>query len=140
VMQGAMSSYLQRFQKPLYIFSVTDAFLDPTIPALTRAGIPPTGQVTLFGSDGTPASYQRVRDGRYQYSIIADPEHEQGWQAVDELNRAFNKKPASDYVPAVHVIYKGNIASDLSSQGYYEPKNDYQSHYKAIWSGHAEGT
>ena len=93
----------------------------------------PSGQATFIGTDGSPAAYQRIKSGQYEIATIPPPEVEQGWQAIDELNRAFNKKPWSGYVPPIQVITKSNIGTLITAQGYYQPQNGYVQHYESIW-------
>ncbi len=65
-------------------------------PALAAAGIdgranPKNGSA----GDGSEAAFQRIRTGQYQTVTVAEPLNLQGWQLVDELNRAVQGKPCS---------------------------------------------
>jgi ribose transport system substrate-binding protein len=53
----------------------------------------------------------------------------QGWQIVDEFNRAFNGKKASGYVPVVHLVTKDNAGTSTV----WDPQNGYAAAYKKIW-------
>lgn len=38
--------------------------------------------------DGDASEFERIRSGDYQRASIAEPLYLQGWQLIDELNRA----------------------------------------------------
>ncbi len=132
-MAPLFNSYLQRFPDPFYVYTVSDYYFDQAAPALRAASVPPTGRVMLIGSDGSPAAYQRIRTGQYEIATIPEPVIEQGWQAVDELNRAFSGAPPSGFVNPLHILNKDNISRDLKDGEYFEPQNGYAQHYKQIW-------
>ncbi len=52
----------------------------------------------------------------------------QGWQIVDEFNRAFAGRPASGYTAPIHIATAGNSegASTWDPSGYQEA-------YRKIW-------
>src|SRR5262249_45625697 len=106
-MPGLFTSWIQKYPDPFYVYTVSDAgFFDPGVPALRTGGVPPSGRIALIGSDGSPAAYQRIRTGEYEIGTIPEPAGLQGWQAVDELNRAFNGAPPSGFVQPLHIITK----------------------------------
>ena len=43
-------------------------------------------------------------------ATVPEPLHEQGWQLVDELNRAFAGEPWSGYISGIHLVTADNIA------------------------------
>jgi len=53
----------------------------------------------------------------------------QGWQIVDEFNRAFAGQKASGYVPVVHLVTKANAGTSTV----WDPQNGYRTEYKKIW-------
>ena len=57
----------------------------------------------------------------------------QGWQAIDELNRALNNAPPSGFQQPLHIITKDNVDRDINADGIYEPKVDYRAAYAKIW-------
>ena len=60
----------------------------------------------------------------------------QGWQAVDELNRAFAGEAPSGYVAPVHIIFTDNIVQErILQDGIFEPNNNYREQYQRIWLG-----
>ncbi len=64
---------------------------------------------------------------------MSEPLNLQGWQIVDELNRAFAQAPWSGYTPKVHLVTPDNVARDGGADNRYDPDNGYRDHYKAIW-------
>jgi ribose transport system substrate-binding protein len=127
------SSYLERYGTPLWIYSVTDFYLDSGVPAFRSGGIPPEGQVFMIGSDGSPAAYERIRKGEYQLATVPEPLFEEGWQMVDEVVRALAGEKPSGYEPAVHIIDSANIDRDVTDENVYDPHNDYREHYVELW-------
>jgi ribose transport system substrate-binding protein len=128
-----MTALLQKYPGKVYYIAISDAYFDAGAASLRSVGISPSGQATFIGTDGSPAAYQRIKSGQYEIATIPPPEVEQGWQAIDELNRAFNKKPWSGYVPPIQVITKSNVGALITAQGYYQPQNGYVQHYESIW-------
>jgi ribose transport system substrate-binding protein len=132
-MPGLFTSWITKYPDPFYVFSVSDAgFLDPGIPALRTGGVPTTGRIALIGSDGSPSAYQRIQSGEYQIATIPEPAGLQGWQAVDELNRAFNGMEPSGTVWPLHIITTDNFATSIVD-GVYVPQVDYASEYAKLW-------
>ena len=66
-------------------------------------------------------------------ATVPEPLNLQGWQLVDELNRAFSKQSWSGYVPGVHLVTADNIGFDGGPNNVFDPDNAYRDHYKAIW-------
>ncbi|HET7091952.1 MAG TPA: substrate-binding domain-containing protein, partial [Thermomicrobiales bacterium] len=99
------TSYLQRFGDTLnWILGINDLYFDFAAPALSAAGIPPSGPPQFVSAgDGSVSAYERIRAGQYQAATIPEPLNLHGWQAVDELNRAFAGEDASGYVTPVHL-------------------------------------
>jgi ribose transport system substrate-binding protein len=132
-MGPGFTSDLQRFSGTLYTYAVNDAFFDPGISALTAGGVAHQGRIELIGSGGSPAAYSRIKTGEWEIGTIPLPLREQGWEAVDELNRAFSHAPWNNWSPALHIITKANINYSLVNGAYFDPKNNYEAHYKKIW-------
>lgn len=133
-MPGLFTSWVQKYPNPFYVYTVSDAgFFDPGVPALRTGGVPPTGRVSLIGSDGSPAAYQRIKTGEYELGTIPEPAALQGWQAIDELNRAINGAPPSGFVQPLHIITHDNVGTDINADGIYEPTVDYKAQYAKVW-------
>jgi ribose transport system substrate-binding protein len=102
-------------------------------PALAAAGIDGASK-PLAGSagDGSEAAFQRIRTGQYQAITVAEPLNLQGWQLVDEMNRAISGEPCSGYITAPALVtQEGLKASGDSNQ--FDPQNGYREAYLAIW-------
>jgi ribose transport system substrate-binding protein len=129
------TSYLQRFGQDLnWILGINDLYFDFSVPALTSAGIPPSGPPQLVSAgDGSVSAYERVRAGQYQAATIPEPLNLHGWQCVDELNRAFAGEAPSGYVTPVHLVTKENIEFDGGPNNLFDPDNNYRDEYKKIW-------
>lgn len=133
-MPGLFTSWIQKYPDQFYVFSVTDADLfDPGLPALRTGGVPPAGQIASIGSDGSPAADQRIRTGAYESGTIPEPAEPQGWQSIDELNRAPQGAPASGFVQPPHIITTENVGTEINADGIYDPKVDYRSGHAKIW-------
>ena len=79
--------------------------------------------------DGATDEYSRIASASYQSVTVPEPLNQEGWQIVDEFNRAFNKVAATGYVPATHLVTKANIGTATS----WDPQNGYRNIYKKIW-------
>ncbi len=132
-MGPSFTSMLERFHGTLYVYAVNDAFFDPGISALSAGNVPYQGRIELIGSGGSPAAYSRIRKGEWEIGTIPLPLQEQGWEAVDELNRAFAHAPWNNWSPALHIITKQDINYSLVDGVYFDPKNNYEAHFKKIW-------
>ncbi len=129
------TSYLQRFGDDLnWILGINDLYFDFSVPALSAAGIPPSGPPQLVSAgDGSASAYERVRTGQYQAATIPEPLNLHGWQCVDELNRAFAGEEPSGYVTPVHLVTQENIEFDGGPRNLFDPDNNYREEYKRIW-------
>ena len=107
-------------------------YITPIATALRAAGKSGTGFPHHVGAgDGSTDEYSRIASGQFQSVTVPEPLNQEGWQIIDEFNRAFNKVAASGYVPATHLVNKANIGSATS----WDPQNGYRDIYKKIWTG-----
>lgn len=129
------ASLLQRFgDKWTHSLAINDLYFDFMGPTLTSAGKKGDGNPkAVSAGDGSEAAYQRIRTKRFQAGTVPEPLTMQGWQIVDELNRAFSKQKWSGYVPKVHLVTASNVAKDGGPTNVFDPDNGYRNHYKAIW-------
>ena len=105
-------------------------YITPMAAALRAANKSGTGFPHNVGAgDGSADEYQRITAGDYQSVTVPEPLTMQGWQIVDEFNRAFSGKKASGYVPVVHLVTKANAGTSTV----WDPQNGYRSAYKMIW-------
>ena len=104
------------------------------MPTLRANGVPPDGAPHLISAgDGSVSAYERIRKGEYQIGTVPEPLHLHGWQAIDELNRAFHGEGPSGYVTKVHLVTKDNINADGGDKNSFDPGNGYRDQYKKIW-------
>ena len=117
-----------------YGLGINDLYFDFAAPALRSLSVPPSGPpLFVSAGDGSVSAYSRIRQGQYQAATIPEPLSLQGWQCVDELNRAFAGVSPSGYITAVHLVTNSNIAYDGGPQNIFDPDNGYQQQYKKIW-------
>ena len=129
------TSLLQRFgDKWTHSLAINDLYFDFMGPSLTSAGKKGDGNPkAVSAGDGSEAAYQRIRSKRFQAGTVPEPLNMQGWQIVDELNRAFAKAPWSGYVPKVHLVTAENVGKDGGPKNVFDPDNGYRDKYRAIW-------
>jgi ribose transport system substrate-binding protein len=126
----AASALLARFgSRWTYSAAINDLYFEDAAPALRAAGKPGSGAPFNIGAgDGDPSAFQRINSKEFQAATVPEPLSEQGWQIVDEFNRAFAGKPASGYVPPVHITTADNSGGELS----WDP-DEYRQAYRTIW-------
>ena len=129
------TSLLQRFgDKWTYSLAVNDLYYDFMGPSLAGAG--KSGGDTpknISAGDGSESAFERIRSKQFQVATVPEPLHEQGWQLIDELNRALNKAPWSGYISGIHLVTADNIAFDGGPKNVFDPDNGYRDVYKKIW-------
>lgn len=131
------TSLLQRFGTDwTYALSINDLTFDFMSASLSSAGVAQDGYPrNVSAGDGSEAAFQRIRSKFFQSGTVAEPLRLHGWQAVDELNRAFAGAPPSGFVAPVHLVTSDNIGSDGGPQNVYDPDDGYRDAYAKIWSG-----
>ncbi|MGW1668068.1 substrate-binding domain-containing protein [Streptomyces sp. NPDC002324] len=125
-----VASLLSRFQdRWTHSVAINDLYFADAAPAFRAAGKDGSGPPLNIGAgDGDPSAFQRVNSGRYQAATVPEPLTLQGWQIVDEFNRAFSGRPASGYVAPVHISTADNSAGATS----WDPSG-YREGYRKIW-------
>lgn len=124
---GLVSQYGKQWT---WSVAINDLYFDSAAPSLRSAGLAGDGAPFNVGAgDGSPAAFQRIRAKQYQTATIPEPLNEQGWQIVDEFNRAFAGSPASGFVASAHITDVSNVGSQTA----YDPENGYRQKYRAIW-------
>jgi ribose transport system substrate-binding protein len=128
------TALLQRHgAKWTHSLAINDLYFDFMAPSLAAAGIdgksnPKAGSA----GDGSEAAFQRIRTQEYQAVTVAEPLNLQGWQIVDEMNRAVSGEACSGYITAPALVtQEGLKASGDSNQ--FDPQNGYREAYSAIW-------
>jgi ribose transport system substrate-binding protein len=129
------TSLLQRFgDKWTYSLAINDLYFDFMGSSLQSAGKKGDGAPkAISAGDGSEAAYQRIRSKRYQTGTVPEPLNMQGWQIVDEMNRALSKVEWSGYVPKVHLVTVDNVGKDGGPKNLFDPDNGYRDQYKKIW-------
>jgi ribose transport system substrate-binding protein len=117
-----------------HALAINDIYFDFMGPALAAAGIPGDGAPkAVAAGDGSEGAYQRIRAGQYQAVTVAEPLNLQGWQLVDELNRAMQGAEWSGYTSPLHVVTAANISFDGGDKNIFDPGNAYRDAYAKIW-------
>lgn len=132
-MPSLISSLLQQHGDELtYLIGINGNYFGGAQSALRAAGIdgagPPQG---VAAGDGDAAEFQRIRNVDYQSATVAEPINLQGWQLVDELNRAVAGEEPSGFVALPGLITVGNVPSE----GLFDPDSGYREIYTANWGG-----
>lgn len=119
-----------------HFLAINDLYFDFGTPSLEsakekRVRIP----ASISAGDGSKAAYKRISHGVYQLATVPEPLHLQGWQVVDELNRAFSHKNPSGYSAPVHLVTKDNVQELIGNEkvDIYDPENGYRDAYLRIW-------
>ncbi|MDD2733319.1 MAG: substrate-binding domain-containing protein [Desulfuromonadaceae bacterium] len=126
---------LQRYGKKwTYTIAVNDLWIDAMPPTFIAAAIPGNGYPrSISAGDGSVSAFERIRKNRYQFGTVAEPLRLHGWQAIDELNRAFAGQKDSGYSAPVHLVTPANIKFDGGRNNEYDPDNGYRDRYRKIW-------
>jgi ribose transport system substrate-binding protein len=128
-----VTAWVQKYGTPLYITSVADYTADYQIPTLRAGGIDPA-DVIIVSADGNRSAYERIRAGdQYQLVTVSEPIKMQGYQAIDELNRAFHKMPPGDFFQTPYLVTPNNINAEGGDEDTFIPSNNYEQHYLGLW-------
>ena len=127
-----VASWVQRYGTPLYVTAVADYTLDFQVPALRNAGVDPD-DVKLVGADGQESAYQRIRSDDFQVVTVSEPVEMQGYQAIDEINRAIQGEAPSDFVQAPYLVTADNVDAEGGADNQFVPTNDYKAKYLELW-------
>ena len=120
--------------------AINDLYFDSMSATLSEAGVHGNGApVNVAAGDGSDTAFERVRRGEHQAVTVAEPLTLQGWQLLDEMNRALAGETWSGYVPPLRVVTQENIEFDGGPNNSFDPENGYQEAYSTIWSGASAG-
>ncbi len=128
------TSLLQKYgDQWTHALAINDLSFDFMGPALAAAGISSEdGPQAGSAGDGSEAAFQRIRSGNYQTITVAEPLNLQGWQLVDELNRAIQGEPCSGYVTSPALVTEEGLAK-LGDSNQFDPDSPYREAYAKIW-------
>ncbi|MBW4708370.1 substrate-binding domain-containing protein [Roseobacter sp. YSTF-M11] len=129
------TALLQRHgDKWTHSLAINDIYFDFMGPSLASAGLGGDQKpLAVAAGDGSESAYQRIRSNQYQAVTVAEPLNLQGWQLVDELNRAIQGEACSGYTSPLHVVTQDNVAFDGGENNIFDPGNGYREEYKKIW-------
>lgn len=132
-MPTLVTSVLQRYGARLrYLLAINGAYFAGARTGLVGAGRrpddPPFG---VAAGDGDASEFERIRSGDYQRASVAEPLYLQGWQLIDELNRARAGEPVSGYMAPPRLITRDYVPDG----GVFDPARDYRANYSRIWAG-----
>jgi ribose transport system substrate-binding protein len=130
-MPPLVASLLQKYgDKMTYLLAINGNYFAGSRAALKDAGKAGDGApYAVAAGDGDAAEFQRIRNKDYQAASVAEPLYLQGWQLVDELNRAMAGQPDSGYVAPPGLI----TIETVPSGNVFDPKTAYRDNYKKIW-------
>lgn len=128
------TSLLQKYGDSwTHALAINDLYFDFMGPALAAAGIKGDGSPKAGSAgDGSEAAFQRIRSGQYQAITVAEPLNLQGWQLVDELNRAIQGADCSGYVTAPALVTQDGL-SKMGDSNAFDPDSPYREAYATIW-------
>lgn len=128
-------SLLQKYGESwTHALAINDLYFDFMGPALTSAGISSeNGPQAGSAGDGSEASFQRIRSGNYQSITVAEPLNLQGWQLVDELNRAIQGEECSQYITSPALVTQEGLEK-IGDSNSFDPDTPYRDAYSAIWN------
>ena len=116
-----------------HALAITDLYFDFMGPSLAAAGLgPEEGPLAGSAGDGSEAAFQRIRSGGYQTITVAEPLNLQGWQLVDELNRAIQGEACSGYITSPALVTAEGLAK-LGDSNAFDPDIPYRESYATIW-------
>lgn len=128
------TSLLQKYGASwTHALAINDLYFDFMGPALAAAGIQGKGSPKAGSAgDGSEAAFQRIRSEQYQAITVAEPLNLQGWQLVDELNRAIQNEPCSGYVTSPALVTTEGLVK-LGESNAFDPDSPYRDAYSDIW-------
>jgi ribose transport system substrate-binding protein len=130
---AVINSLLVTYRKHLtYLLAVNGAYVTAARVALFGAGVqsdqPP---FSVTAGDGDASELDRIRAGDYQQATVVEPLYLQGWQLIDEINRARAGQPPSGYIAPPHLVTR----ADVPNGAVFDPPSGYRQNYLRIWRG-----
>ena len=117
----------QKFVVGRWLAHGNKVLIDFMGPSLAAAGIKGGGApFNVAAGDGSESAYQRVLSAQFHAVTVSEPLRLQGWQLVDEMNRALNGEEWSGYVSPLHMVTQENIEFDGGPNNTFDPENSYQ--------------
>jgi ribose transport system substrate-binding protein len=130
-MPAATTSLVSQYgSKWNYSIAINDSYFENAAPALQASNVGPSQIVNVGAGDGDPSALDRIRKAQYQDATVPSPLASEGWQIIDEFNRAFHGDAPSGYVPMVHLATTANLKGIAADS--WNPVG-YQAAYLKIW-------
>jgi ribose transport system substrate-binding protein len=130
-MPAIVSSLLSRFGARFrYMLAINGIYIGGAHAAFVNAGRRGNDPPFAIGAgDGDASDFERIRAGDHQAASVAEPLYLQGWQIVDELNRARARRPPSGYLAPPRLITR----ADVPDRVVFDPPSGYRATYRRIW-------
>jgi ribose transport system substrate-binding protein len=130
-MPGVVSSLLERFGPRFrYMLTINGIYIGGALAAFAnagrRGGDPP---FAIGAGDGDASDFGRIRAGDHQTASVAEPLWLQGWQIIDELNRARAGQQPSGYLTPPRLITRADVPDGVV----FDPPSGYRKNYRRIW-------
>jgi ribose transport system substrate-binding protein len=130
-MPGIISNMLQTYgDKLTYLLAINGNYFGGAQQALRAAGTDPAGTPkSVAAGDGDAAEFKRIRSVDYQAATVAEPLILQGWQLIDEINRAFAGEKESGFIAAPGLITAKNVPTGDT----FDPASGYRDVFTKVW-------
>ncbi|WP_186649740.1 substrate-binding domain-containing protein [Fluviispira vulneris] len=117
-------------KKLTHILAINDVYFDNINFSLANIGRKDIKCVSA--GDGSIKALRRIRYGSStQIATVAEPLNSQGWQLVDELNRAFAGKEDSKFISKPILVTKKLL--DKLNDSEIDSELNYEKNYLKIW-------
>jgi ribose transport system substrate-binding protein len=124
-------------EKWTYTIATNDLYYDFIAPELRAEGVSAEGPPkNISEGDGSESAFRRIEKNDYQVGVIAEAMRVDGFQVMDELNRAFADQPPSGFVAPFKLVTPANATSERAEGKngiYFDPSNGYEQIYRKIW-------
>ena len=130
-MPAIVSSLLHRHGARFrYMLTINGIYIGGALAAFANAGRRGDDPPFAIGAgDGDASDFERIHAADHQTASIAEPLYLQGWQIIDELNRARAGRPPSGYIAPPRLITR----ADVPSGEVFDPPSGYRENYRRIW-------
>lgn len=129
-MAGLVNKYGARLTQ---LIGINDMYFDTLTSPAAAALLGKTKLQAISAGDGSHSAYQRIRSKTLQIGTVPEPLNMQGWQLIDELNRAIAGEKPSGFTTPVYLVTSQNTAFHGGQQNAFDPSNGYREQYKKIW-------
>ena len=114
-----------------YLLAINGNYFAGSEAGLQKDGVAPNAAPwAVAAGDGDQAEFDRIRASSYQLASVAEPLYLQGWQLVDEINRALAHQPPSGWTPKPGLITAVGVPEPGAV---WDPNSAYRDTYKRLW-------